>query len=113
MGRFAGRTRIIGPPAAGENTENVHTHMAMPLCHRFAAPIFQAYVNRNLSWRWLSTNVSDVASADLALVAGCEELVNFIRVASTRRAGEGGGAVRDPLSKDKYSQSANDASYSG
>jgi hypothetical protein len=54
-----------------------------------------------------------VASADLALVAGCEELVNFFRVASTRRAGEGGGAVRDPLSKDKYSQSANDASYSG
>jgi hypothetical protein len=54
--------------------------MAMPLCHCFAAPIFQAYINGNLSWRWLSTNVSDVASADLALAAGCEELVNFIQV---------------------------------
>jgi hypothetical protein len=87
---------LLDPPAAEENTENVRTCMAMPLCHCFAAPIFQAYINGNLSWRWLSTNVSDVASANLALAAGCEELVNFIQVASTHHAAVGGGAIHDP-----------------
>jgi len=87
---------LLDPPAAGANAENVRTRMAMPLCHQFAAPIFQAYINGNLSWRWLSTNVCDVASADPALAAGCTELVNFIRIASTRRPGVGGGAFRDP-----------------
>ena len=86
----------LDPPAAGANVDNIRTRMVMPLTHRFVGPAYDAIQQNIFTWQWISTNICDVVMADPVLAVEGIELVNFVRVASTRRSAVGGGAVRDP-----------------
>lgn len=74
---------FISVPAA--NTVQVTVRHLVPIPHPYIAPILQAYVNDELSWRWTIVNVLEPIQADNAQQQAYNTFLQWLRAASTLR----------------------------
>jgi len=84
---------VLPVPLVADNPEMARTRCAMPLPHDYAGAILGAYVDGTLSWRWLWTAVAVPIMANPVQVVAYATFLDYLRVASTARAGVPAGAA--------------------
>ena len=90
----------LEPEIVGVNgAVTTRTRYMVPIPHRYAATILEAYDQGNLTWRWLWQNIGSAIAQDPAQLQVYGPFVDYIRVSSTRRLGANAGdATRSPAS---------------
>jgi len=102
-------------PDAAAATHNVIMRRTTPIPHQFAEDIMDHYVRGELTWHFLWTDVVAPILADANMTQVYSIFLDFLQVASTRRAGlavadparnpemeqEYGGIITTPMLQDK------------
>ena len=86
----------LPPRAQGDaDTEEIRSRCSVIIPHQYVANILEASTNRQLTWRWIWSNVCNAILADPVQTQAYDTFLVFVRVCLIQRTAAG-GVVNEP-----------------